>query len=138
MPTIADVVAYARRYTITLIGEEQIGTHHCYHLALRPLRVSGSYRLRDLWIDTKTFATVRARIALNFVTGPGTHIPWTIDFDEIHGARYIAAEHADGLYRYAGRVYDRVTIRFVNLHTRKKRMPFRLPFAAYLKLREPD
>ncbi len=137
MPVIADVVAYARRYTITLVGEERIGTHRCYHLVLRPIRVSGNYRLRDLWIDTKTFATIRARIALNFVTGPGTHIPWTIDFAEIHGARYIAAEHADAPYRYAGRVYSRVSIRFVDLGARKQRMPFRLPFAAYLKLREP-
>ncbi len=137
IPVIADVVAYARRYLITLAGEETVGTHRCYHLTLRPVQVSGSYRLRDLWIDTKTFATIRARIALNFVTGPGTHIPWTIDFTEIHGARYISSERADAPYRYAGRVYDRVTIRFVNVHARKKRMPFLLPFATYLKLREP-
>lgn len=137
MPVIADVVAYARRYIITLVGEETIGTHRCYHLALRPIHVNGSYRLRDLWIDTKTFATIRARIALNFVTGPGTRIPWTIDFADIHGAQYITSERADAPYRYAGRVYDRVTIRFVNLRVRRKRMPFVLPFATYLKLREP-
>ncbi|NNM99365.1 MAG: hypothetical protein HKL91_06170 [Candidatus Eremiobacteraeota bacterium] len=138
LPVIADVVAYARRYVITLAGEDTIGTHRCYHLVLRPVQVSGSYRLRDLWIDTKTFATIRARIALNFVTGPGTHIPWTIDFADIRGARYITSERADAPYRYAGRVYDRVKIHFVNVQTRKKRMPFLLPFAAYLKLREPD
>ena len=136
-PVITTVVAYARRYVITLAGEETIGTHRCYHLALRPLRVNGRHRLRDLWIDTTTYATIRARIALDFVTGPGTRIPWTIDFADIHGARYIASEHADAPYRYAGRVYDRVTIRFVNVHPRTKRMPFRLPFATYLKLREP-
>ncbi|NNM99491.1 MAG: hypothetical protein HKL91_06820 [Candidatus Eremiobacteraeota bacterium] len=135
---ITTVVAYARRYIITLAGEDMIGTHRCYHLVLRPIHINGRYRLRDLWIDTTTYATIRARIALNFVTGPGTHIPWTIDFADIHGARYISSERADAPYRYAGRVYDRVTIRFVNVHTRKKRMPIRLPFATYLTLREPD
>ena len=135
---ITTVVAYERRYVITLAGEDTIGTHRCYHLVLRPVRVNGNYRLRDLWIDTKTYATIRARIALNFVTGPGTRIPWTVDFADIDGARYIASERADAPYRYAGRVYDRVTIRFVHLHARKKRMPYILPFVTYLKLREPE
>ncbi len=138
IPVIADVVAYGRHYVIALAGKNTIGAHRCYHLVLRPIHASGRYRLRDLWIDTKSFATVRARIALNFVTGPGTHIPWTIDFADVRGERYIASERADAPYRYAGRVYNSVTIRFVNVQTRKKRMPFLLPFATYLKLREPE
>ncbi len=135
---ITTVVAYARRYVITLEGEDTIGTHRCYHLVLRPIAMDGRYRLRDLWIDTRTYATIRARIALNFVSGPGTRIPWTINFTDIDGARYIASERADAPYRYAGRIYDRVTIRFVNVRVRKTRMPFILPFVTYLKLREPE
>lgn len=137
LSVITTAVAYARRYVITLAGEDTIGTHQCYHLVLRPITVDGRYRLRDLWIDTKTYATIRARIALNFVRGPGTRIPWTINFADIDGARYIASERAEAPYRYAGRIYDRVTIRFVNVRVRKTRMPVILPFATYLKLREP-
>jgi hypothetical protein len=38
------------------------------------------------------------RDVLNFVDGPGTSIPWTIDFADIGGARYIASEAADATY----------------------------------------
>jgi hypothetical protein len=134
---IAAVSAYARDYTIALVGRETVDGHTCDHLTLVPVHDPGRYRLRDLWIDAATSATVRARIGLNFIDGPGTKMPWTIDFTEIGGATYIASETAEGPYKYARHPYARVVVSFENVQPRSKPFPLDLPFSAFLKLEEP-
>jgi len=136
---ITAVVAYRHTYDIAYAGDEVVDGVDTYHLRLAPLHVDGRYRLRDLWIDRATYATVRARTVSNFVDGPGTGIPWTIDFSDVDGARYIASESADARYKYGGRSYDSVDIRFENIRVRATQLPFQpVPFSAFLILVEPS
>lgn len=136
---IGTVVSVRRDYEITLLPDETVNGSECFHLHLQPYQVNGRFRLRDLWIEKSTYATVRARTALNFVNGPGTMIAWTIDFADVDGARYISAESAEGTYRYAKHGYDRVSIRFE--HITERRAPFPIEVVApavYLLLTEPS
>jgi len=138
IPEIAVVEAFRHDYRIALAAEETIDGVLTYHLSLDPVHRDGRYRLRDVWIDERTFATVRARTALNFVDGPGTMIPWTIDFADVNGAHYIADESAGGKYNYVKRGYDRVDIRFENIRPRESALPFApVRFSAFLILVEP-
>lgn len=135
---IAAVVAYRRAYTIVLVGDESVDGHDCFHLHLEPVHVDGRYRLRDLWLDKNTYATVRANTALNFVDGPGTHVPWTIDFGEVGGAQYIRSETSDGPVVYDTHHYPQVRIRFDDVRPRETPVYGRaVPFSAYLILSEP-
>ncbi|HVA28843.1 MAG TPA: hypothetical protein VNF68_11720 [Candidatus Baltobacteraceae bacterium] len=135
-PQIADVIAISHVYAIALVGMDEIRGSRCYHLSLKPLRNAGRNRLRDLWVRPDG-ATLRARIALNFIKGPGTAIPWTINFANTDGAQYIRSETAEGPYRYARRTYSQVTIRFDSIEKSARPLPLQLPFSAYLKLKEP-
>jgi hypothetical protein len=115
LPLIAHSIASRDIYRIELLGEETVNGHLCYHLALQPLRDPGRYRLRQLWIDERSAATWRLQEALNFVSGPGTTVPWTVNFRDLGGAQYIADETADETMRYDGRQYARVRVAFENL-----------------------
>lgn len=136
---IGSVVAYDHDYRINRDADDIVNGDSAYHLTLSPFHVDGRHRLRDLWIDKTTFATIRARTALNFVDGPGTRIPWTIDFADVAGAHYIASEAADAAYVYAGKKYDRVSIRFQNIRPREEPLPFApVRVSAFLILTEPQ
>lgn len=135
---IATVVAHNREYSITLAGEEEVNGVECYHLGMKPLRDPGQYRLRDLWIDEKTFATVRANIALNFVSGPGTTMPWTIDFDDVDGRHYVRSERAHGTWTHYRRTYDNVEIRFEDIRQTTPHSNYGHEFSAPDVLVEPS
>jgi hypothetical protein len=116
LKTIAMVSSSARAYRISLVGLEADGTGRDYHLALQPLREPLRYRLRDLWIDTATFQTRRARIGGNFTDAATQNVAWTVRFTQIDGATYIASEDADGpIVGYHGLMYSRFTLRFQNV-----------------------
>lgn len=139
MHEIAAVVAYRRAYAITLVGDEAIDGRDCFHLHLEPMHADGRYRLRDLWLDKTTYATVRANTALNFVDGPGTRVPWTIDFGDVAGAHYIRTETSDAPVTYASHHYAQVRIRFDDVRPRELPVYGRvIPFSAYLVLTEPQ
>lgn len=135
---IAAVSARKREYAITLAGVGLLDGRSCYHLVLVPLHRDGRYRLRELWIDEATFATIRAKIALNFVDGPGTTVPWRIDFAAVGDSWYVARESADSSVRYASKKYSSVNISFERIRPRETEVTSRqLPFSAFLVLREP-
>jgi hypothetical protein len=115
LPEIADVTAYKRDYVISLAGEDLVNGHTCYHLALQPVHNAGRYRLRDVWVDESTFATERLKESMNFVNGPGTDVPWTVDFADIGGAHYVSTEHADAPMSYRGLIYTSASVRFENI-----------------------
>lgn len=112
---IATVVAYERVYDITRAPDEVVGATACIHLLLRPRSDPHTHRLRELDLDPRTYATVRARISSNFIDGPGTGIPWTIDFGEHDGAQYIVRETAMHPWAQYRRTYDTVEISFEHL-----------------------
>jgi hypothetical protein len=115
IPEIADVVAFKRTYTIVLVGTESIAGHECFHLKLQPLRDPGRFRLREAWIDEKTYATWQLQEALNFKDGPGTDVPWTIHFTTVDGAHYVSEEDADASISVEGEIYTRTIVRFESI-----------------------
>ncbi|MDQ2872350.1 MAG: hypothetical protein M3R35_04390 [Candidatus Eremiobacteraeota bacterium] len=116
---IAAVTAYTHDYNITLAGEETVVGRPCYHLALVPVRMKDRrLRLRDLWIDEDTFSVEKLREALNFTSGPGTGVAWTVDFADVGDAHYISQERADAPMSYRGLVYVQASISFENVRPR--------------------
>lgn len=115
LTTIAVVSTGTRRYTISLVGIESYGDHHDYHLALTPVRDPGRYRLRALWIDTRTFATDKLAQDGNFTRTTTTRVPWTVTFRDIDGARYIDTEHESQALAQGGSALHDVTISFENI-----------------------
>jgi hypothetical protein len=127
---IAVVVAAHRNYAISLAGQETVDGHDCYHLKLRALHDPGKYRLRDLWIDERTYAAWRLRVAINFLAGPGTKIPWTVTFTDTGDAHYIDQENADVPMAVAGEIYTQTTVRFEDVRAggdEASPMPLQLP-----------
>lgn len=80
LTTIAVVSSSARVYRISLAGIERDADGSAYHLTLVPLEDPLKYRLRDLWIDTKTYVPVRARIGGNFTDPACEQVPWLVQF----------------------------------------------------------
>ncbi len=138
LPTIAHILAQAREaYSISYAGEADVTGHRCYHLILVPLRNPGRYRLRDLWIDETTDATWRLRIGLNFVDGPGTTVPWTVDFDNINGVQYVGRETAERPMRYEGQTYSQAMVSFENIQAPDS-LEIPLGYGAANPVREPQ
>jgi hypothetical protein len=116
---IADVVAYKRYYRIVLVGVDAVEGLAAYHLGLTPLREPTKYRLRDVWIDTKTYATRKLVSDGNFVNGPGPGATWTVTFASVDGQQYIAQEQTAQPLEYGGLRYSDVSIRFEDVRAQE-------------------
>lgn len=112
---IGAVIAQNREYSITLVDTEAIDGHDCYHLALKPMRDPGRFRIREAWIDAKTYAPWQLKDAVNFIDGPATSVPWTIRFTDLDGAHYIAQEQAGAPLSTHGEIYTSTVIRFESI-----------------------
>jgi hypothetical protein len=113
LKTIAVVTSSARAYRITLVGVEPDGSGRDYHLALQPIHNPLDYRLRDLWIDTGTYAVRRARIGANFTDTATQGVPWLVRFQQAGGVTYIADEHAESeIVGYHGPMYSSYSVKF--------------------------
>lgn len=118
LPTIAHALTTAvQPYVIAYAGANTVDGHDCYHLTLQPREQPHRYRLRDLWIDTQTGATWRLRIALNFVSGPGTTSAWTVDFSNVNGIQYIAREAAEQPLHFEGQGYSEAAVSFEEIES---------------------
>jgi len=96
LPTIITTTSNAkRRYDVTFDGIETLDGETTYHLTLRPVSDPDTYRLRDLWIDAKTFDTRRVVVGENFSGSLRSTKPWTVDFARENGFQYIV-EETDG------------------------------------------
>jgi hypothetical protein len=109
---IGSVVARARTYDVTYVGLEDYPLGRAHHLALRPLRDPSRYRLRELWVDARNFATVKAITEGNFADGPGTRVTWTTTFQTVDGTLYIDTEKANAPLRYGAQRFDEASISF--------------------------
>ena len=121
LKTIASIDVVRRSYIITLNGVVMMNGHPDYHLGLQPVREPGRYRLRELWIDTRSFATDQLATQGNFTQGGMTDVRWTVSFLQVNGAPYISAEHTDQRFALARRTYDSATVEFESITT--KRIP---------------
>jgi hypothetical protein len=109
---IGRVVSSSRDYQITYRGIEPVDGRDAYHLSLRPLRSPGDLRLRDIWVDTQTFATVKLITQGNFTN---SNVRWLITFTNVAGSRYIKSETALKPVGVGRHLYQNATITFENL-----------------------
>lgn len=109
---IGRVVSSDRNYQITCDGIESVDGQDAYHLTLRPLRSSRDLRLRDIWVDTQSYATIRLITQGNFTN---SNVPWLITFTNIAGSRYIKSETALKPVGVGRHLYQSATITFENL-----------------------
>lgn len=109
---IGSVEAIARDYAIRLTGIEAVDGHPDYHLSMHPLHQPQRYRLRDVWIDERSFATDKLITNGNFVDGPGPSASWTVTFSQAGTTPYIATERASSPLRFESRTYEDATISF--------------------------
>jgi hypothetical protein len=97
---VGRVEAVSRDYRIALAGIEQVGTARAYHLTLTPLRDPRVYRLRDVWVDTATFATLQLALDGLFEGEPYASARWIVTYVPIGGSRFIQQIRADGQLRF--------------------------------------
>ncbi|HEX8806978.1 MAG TPA: hypothetical protein VF741_08510 [Candidatus Aquilonibacter sp.] len=116
LPIIATTTTAAKNpYDVQLIDIETLDGETAYHLTLHAVMDVEKYRLRDLWIDTKTYDTLRAVVAENFAGAWYSATPWTIDFARKNGFQYIVDETADGSVSFGDRTYATAKILFKNV-----------------------
>lgn len=115
LKTIASVQAISRDYVMRLVGMEIVRGHDDYYLALEPVRDPKRYRLRQLWVDSTTFALDRVTTQGNFVFGGATDVTWTTDFDDVDGTPYIECEHTDQAFSDYRHKYDSASVIFTNV-----------------------
>ncbi|HEY1656050.1 MAG TPA: hypothetical protein VGF86_13150 [Candidatus Tumulicola sp.] len=109
---IVEVTSKVRTYDISFSGTDLVSGTPAYHLTLKPLRDPGRNRLRELWVDEQTYAPLRLVIALNFVTGPGTTVPWLVTFSQQDGVTYIDRETTLAPTRFERHKYSKVIVAF--------------------------
>lgn len=97
---VARVEAVARDYTIAFAGNEHVRGTETYHLALTPLRNPHVYRLRDLWVDSVTYATVQLSVQGLFEGKPYDDARWTVAFAPIDGRYYVQQIRTDDSLRF--------------------------------------
>ncbi|HEY8296852.1 MAG TPA: hypothetical protein VIG32_02380 [Candidatus Baltobacteraceae bacterium] len=112
LKVIGDVEAMRRNYVMTYDGIEPIDGHLDYHLSLRPTHEPKKYRLRELWIDDRSFMTDRLTSDGNFTDGPAAGVPWTVTFTQLDGAPIIATESTTATLNAHARAYSNISIAF--------------------------
>ena len=112
LPVIATTSTNVRHYTVVLAGEDDVDGRNAYHLVLQPRSLPHTYRLRDLWIDEGTFATLEARVGANFTDDWFNDRLWSIHFSDDVGFEHIAYEESDGPVTLHGKTFDSVRIAF--------------------------
>jgi hypothetical protein len=138
-PLIESETVYNRAYRVTLGGIESTYGVPAYHLYLQALRDPGRYRLRELWVDTRSFAPIQLVEGINFVQGPGTTVPWRVRFADVDGALYVYDEKALRPMHYDGLVYPQANVAFEDIHAvdQLSRPPPPLALQAPLIMSEP-
>lgn len=129
LKTIASIEIVRRAYIIELSGTTQISGHPGYDLKLRPISEPGRYRLREVWVDARTFATDKLVSQGNFTQGGMTGIRWTVEFRQINGAPYLSSEATTESFRLTRRAYDSAIITFTDVTP--KRIPAMMRIANF-------
>jgi hypothetical protein len=112
LKSIASVTSRARAYTIHLAGMDTIDGTRCYHLLLQPNGNPRVLRLRQVWIDARTFETRQLVSDGNFT---GSDVPWMITFGDVGGALYIASEVAQAPVGVGEHRYERASLSFESI-----------------------
>jgi hypothetical protein len=95
---IGQVQVDSRDYDVRLVGEESLRYGDAYHLTLTPLRDPGSNRLRDLWIDKTSSATLQLNTQGIFNGQPYDNVLWTVSYVPLDSRWYVQQVRASGLH----------------------------------------
>ncbi|HEY9181217.1 MAG TPA: hypothetical protein VIO32_10895 [Candidatus Baltobacteraceae bacterium] len=122
--TIATVVVTHRDYDVRVLGTQPLDGHTDYHLALKPLLDPAMYRLREMWVDTSTFATDRVITAGDFTADGLSKIRWQTDYRQIDGATFIDSENALAGISLDRRRYDAASVAFTGITPTQSAVPY--------------
>ena len=104
-PVIGQIAVMGGDYDVTLDGKEVLDGFDVYHLSLTPRKDPQSNRLRELWVDAKTF-DVRKLVTMGiFARGPATTVPWTVTFIQLQGHWFIRQETTTATLRSPGHLF---------------------------------
>ncbi len=97
---LAHIEAVARDYRIALVGTERVRDVDAYHLSLVPIREPNRNRLRDLWVGTGDYATVKLATAGLFNGRPYDEALWTVTYVQMDGRPYVQQIKTDETLRF--------------------------------------
>lgn len=108
-PVIGHVAVTGGDYDVTLLGEEDDDGFPVYHLSLQPLHDPDRNRLRELWVDEKTFDVRKLVTSGIFPGGPPAQVPWTVKFIQLQGHWFIRTESTAATLRSPGHLFGGAT-----------------------------
>jgi hypothetical protein len=117
-PIIGRIEVSGADYDVALLGEDEIDGNPVYHLSLTPREDPEHNRVRELWVDERTFDVRRLVTDGIFEQGPPTTVRWTVNFIDLHGWWFIRTETTNatlrgpGHFLAAGTEYEGVTYTF--------------------------
>jgi hypothetical protein len=124
----------AREYDVRLIDSDD----DAYHLGLTPVRDPGRHRLRELWVERRTWLPQAAIVTGISSRAPLSRVPWRVEFRRQDDASYIARESALAPIDFFGdTVLPDVTISFEEVKLGWRRPLFSLGFSKSVPLSEP-
>jgi hypothetical protein len=117
LPVIGTTSTKVRDYDVRLIGTETASDGALVdHLGLTPLHDPKRLKLREMWVDAKTYVVRSLLLASNFNGSPLSGVSWRVDYRIVDGAPYLETEKAQApvTYRGQGTLRD-VTIAFTDV-----------------------
>ncbi|MGZ3504356.1 MAG: hypothetical protein ACXVAW_07310 [Vulcanimicrobiaceae bacterium] len=115
LKVIGNVEAMRRDYVMTYDGIEPVNGHDDYHVSLRATHDPKRFRLRELWVNDKSFMTDKLVSDGNFAEGPGQSVRWNVTFAQVDGAPVIVSESTDATLRLHRRGYSNISIAFAQM-----------------------
>ncbi len=117
LPVIGQTSTKVRDYEVRLIGTETAPDGALLdHLGLTPLHDPKRLKVREMWVDAKTYVVRSLLLASNFNSSPLAGVAWRVDYKIVDGAPYLDTERAQApvTYRGQGTLRD-VTIAFTDV-----------------------
>lgn len=117
-PIIGRIAVSGADYDVTMLGEESIDDNPVFHLSLTPREHPELNRVREVWVDEKTFDVRKLVTEGIFDEGQATTVPWTVTFIDLHGWWFIRTEtttatlHGPVHFVFGGTTYDGVNYTF--------------------------
>jgi len=105
-----------RDYDVRIVGDEELRYGDSYHLKLTPLRDPRIYRLRDLWIEKTTYATMQLVVDGIFFGKPYDGVRWTVHYVPLDGRWYLQQLRGDNLRFGLNVAIQAMEIDFVDYH----------------------
>ncbi len=89
---LAPATSAQRAYDVASLDVETLHNRRTYLLELTPLLDPKVYRLRELWVDAKTFEVVKLVSDGAFRSGQATTVAWIVTYTMNHGHWVIDSE----------------------------------------------